>query len=105
MDALESPMNIKNIFKRFTNDAEIVLESGVIDIQSFRDGKLVSIEIEFFTQERLKYEIFLHKNTSKVEVFHFSKKGVGHEIYIDELFDEVKRDHPDFFEWILWNIM
>lgn len=109
MDALESTMNINNLFERFTQNFKITLGSGWIDIHRITDKNKVSID--FGTDPcflDLNYGIISYAEFGEPNFYHYSKKAgqvtVGRRVSFEDFLDIVKRDHPDFFEWILWNL-
>lgn len=105
MDNLEFAMRNIDYFERFTEDAMITLDSGLIYIQAPTLAGFISIG--FLDREdplNFIYEIVYYKEMLVPKYYSFYENAAKNNS-LEEFLDTVKKDHPHFFEWIIWNLL
>ena len=105
MDDLESAMNIDELFEKYKEYKvdTINLKQGLIKITLMKVANSSKvIHIDYYYNLDIYYKIHIYFNPKKS--FHYTfidgEMIQGKEIMVNH----AKEFHPEFFEWIIWNL-
>jgi hypothetical protein len=108
MDDLEPAMNTEEIFKAYQNRHKDIIRLKDGYIQIFLGGKESSKQVLQWNYHNKLNDVLLYKivfysgSTSERYYYTFSEEGM---IQSKEfVMEKVRRDHPELFEWIIWNL-
>lgn len=102
-------MNIEDVFKEYPKEkhlTKIVLSGGEIEI--LVSDSRVSIGYHYpsldLTLCRGRYKVVFYSNPPGQYYYKFID-GENYSSGKEAVLDHAKKNHPDFFEWILWNLL
>lgn len=102
-------MNIEDVFKEYPKErslTKIVLSGGEIEI--LVSDSRVSIGYHYpsldLTLCRGRYKLVFYLDPPGQYYYKFID-GENYSTGKEAVLDHAKKNHPDFFEWILWNLM
>jgi predicted alpha/beta superfamily hydrolase len=99
----KSYLNIKEIFETYQkNNNTIYLRDGqiVISIREVAAGSVLKFDYYSDINGKIYYKIIIYPEFINYYTFWDEEMSSGKEIMIDR----AKEFHPDFFEWMLWNL-
>ncbi len=105
MDIVESAVNIEEMFEiyRERKSDVIKLNHGVIGVilSEVANSNHV-LRFHYHSNMELYYKIIMYSNTKTILFYTFIDGEMvdGKE----NMMDHAKEFHPDFFEWMLWNL-
>lgn len=101
-------MNIEDVFKEYPKEkylTKIVLSGGEIEI--LVSDSRVSIGYHYpsldLTLCRGRYKLIFYLNPPGQYYYKFTD-GETYSTGKEAVLDHAKKNHPDFFEWMLWNL-
>lgn len=103
MDYLESAMNIPQIFEKYPDlDCSLNIKLKIGSVKVLRADDAIRINYKLLGQTVSSYKIILYSEPSEDFYYTFfdnyMKQGKA------LMFDQSKENHPEFFEWMIWNL-
>ena len=105
MDFVESTMNIDEIFKKYGERKSdvIKLNHGFVGaILTEVANSNYALRFHYHSNLELYYKIIMYSNTKNILFYTFidGETVEGKE----NMMDHAKEYHPEFLEWIIWNL-
>jgi hypothetical protein len=96
-------LNIKEIFQIYKkNNNTIYLKNGqiVLSVSEVAAGSVLKFDYYSNINGKIYYKIIIYPEFINYYTFWEEDMSSGKEIMIDR----AKQNHPDFLEWVIWNL-
>ena len=103
MDDLEFTMNIPQIFEKYPNpDCVLNISLKVGSIQVVRADNVIQINYKLPGKTVSLYKMVIYSDAAEPYYYTFCNNFMEQKKVL--MFNHSRENHPEFFEWIIWNL-
>ena len=104
MVPLESGMNVQLIFEEYSKPGYIkTIKLGTGSIQAIRTENVIQLDYKLPGETLPLYKIVAYSDLEEAFYYTFFEHHVQHGK--EAMLNHSMEAHPDFFEWMIWNIL